>query len=87
MGGQEIKIGKSYQLVAYYIKKMRGFQIWPHSSNRKTFDPLFAKKKLSKISKIPNLANFRQFFWPNRTQMLSDLNSEARIGILRSFLI
>ena len=40
---------------------MRRFQIRYQNSNRVIFDPLLAEKQ-SKIGKIPDLANFRQFF-------------------------
>ena len=44
--GQKIKRQKLYQLGVYLCKMMRGFQIWPHYSNRITFDPNFGDKKL-----------------------------------------
>ena len=37
--------------------------------------------------KIPDLANFRQFFCHKGGQMLFDLNFDARFGILSSFSI
>ena len=41
-------------------KNDRGLQICPQNSNRITYDPFFGQK-LSKFSKIPNLAYFKFF--------------------------
>ena len=65
---------------------MRGFQIWYQNTNRITFDPHVGRKK-SKIGKIPDLANFRQFFCHKEGEMLFDLNFDAIFGILSSFSI
>ena len=56
---------------------MRGFQIWHRNSNQITFDPFFGQK---------NDENWQKpFFGQKGGQMLSDLNSNARFGILSSF--
>ena len=70
----------------YIRKMMRGLQIWSQNLNRITLDPFFGKKKLPKVVKIPDLSYFLHF-WPNRGQMLSYLNFEARFRILSSFCI
>ena len=57
------------------------------NSNRVSFDPLLAKNKLSKTGKIPDLANFRQFFGQKVGQMLLNLNFKTRFEILSSFSI
>ena len=43
-------------------------------------------EKQSKIGKIPELANFQQFFG-HESQMLFDLNFDTKFGILSSFNI
>ena len=41
---------------------MRGFQIWPHNSNRTTIDLLLGKKKTVENEPNTRLVGFRQFF-------------------------
>ena len=68
---------------------MSGFQIWPQNSNRTTFHPLLAKK-LSKIGKIPDYANFRQFLGQKRVKCYSiwilrpDLESSHHLASFRT---
>ena len=56
-------LGKKKQNVKIILNRVcrdandKKFQIWPQNSNRITFDPSFGSK-LSKIGKIPDLANF-----------------------------
>ena len=45
----------------------------------------FQKINFQKLAKIPDLANFRQFFGQQGGEMLSDWNSEAIFGVLSSF--
>ena len=54
------------------------------NSNRITFDPLFGQKTVENRDIFKN-PNFRKFFGQKGSQMLSDLNSKARCGILSSF--
>ena len=65
----------------------RGFQFWPQNYIRITFDPLFCKKKTVENSLNRVFANFRRFLGRRWGQMLSDLNFEARFGILSPFSI
>ena len=77
-------------------KMMPGFQIWPQNSNRITFDLLWAKK-LSKIGKIPDLANFDIFcqkggkcypIWimrPDLESSLSDICNRPPFGMIFKF--
>ena len=60
-GGKQSECENCFKWGAKGCVMMRGFQTWPQSSNRITFDPFLAKK-LSKTGNIPDLANFQQFF-------------------------
>ena len=77
---QNVKI--MYNVGLRYDERIR---IWPQRSNRVTFEPLFGKKKLSKTGKIPDLANFRQFFWPQRRSNV--IRFEFRGQIWNPFII
>ena len=63
---------------------VRGFLIWPQNSNQVKCDPFWAKK-LSKIGKIPDMANFRHFFRLKGGLMLLDFNFDTTFGIHPSF--
>ena len=60
---------------------MRGFRIWLQNSNQITFDHLFGKKTVENGQNII-FHPFRQLLAKEGGQMLSDLNFEARFGIL-----
>ena len=67
---------------------MRGFRIWPHNSNRVTFDLFFVQKTVGNRGIFKNLLNpyFRQFLGQKRGQILLALHFAARFGVLSSFL-
>ena len=45
---------------------MRGFQIWPHKSNRIIFDPFFGLKTVQNTPYFGYFAIFGQLFWPKK---------------------
>ena len=84
----EKKCANNYKCGLESCGMMKRFQICSQNFNRIAFDPPFGWKKLRKTSEIGNIASFQSFFFlPKGGQMLSDLNSETRLGILSSFRI
>ena len=67
-------------------KMMRGLQIWPQNWNRIRFDP-FSGQKSCQNGLNWVFCQFPTVFGKKKVQVLTDLNSEARFGILSSFYI
>lgn len=65
---------------------IRGFQICHQNSNRITFAPHFDQKPVKNLQNTW-FSKFSTMFWPEKGQMLFNLNFEARFGILSSFSI
>ena len=81
MGGQKIKCVNHIKWEPIIRQIIRKFQIWPQNLNRITFYPLFGHKSVENMDIFKN-PYFRQFFGQQRGQILSDLNSTAKFGIL-----
>ena len=59
----------------------RGFQIWPHNSNRMAFRPLFGHKTVGNWLNEVFCLFSTVFFLRKGDEMLLYLNYEARFGI------